>query len=179
MATMESSLDDARDRSASTERAFRGYLVAAAAGFAVAATWYTVSNTVEMIVGDPNEGKYYLNPVLVAFVTVPLVLMLGAMLPLLRAGSRRLKTPASGDARAPRSIRALSLGFAAAWAFTTWVITYFFINSEDGYGLGHSTTFDPGLLHAGGWLGAVAVVTSAALAVGALAIAALSRSVRD
>jgi hypothetical protein len=179
MATMESGLDDTRDRSTSTERAFRGYQVAAAAGLAVAATWYTVSNTVEMIVGDPNEGKYYLEPLLVAFVTVPLILMLGAMLPLLRAGSRRLKTPASGDARAPRSFRVLSLGFAAAWSFTTWLITYFFINSEDGYGLSHSTTFDPARLHAGGWLGAAAVLISAALAVGALAIAALARPVRD
>jgi hypothetical protein len=173
---MESGLDDARD-STSTERVFRGYLAAATGGLAVVVTWYTVSNAVEMIVGDPNEGKYYLNPILVAFVTIPLALMLGGMLPLLRAGARRLKTPRS-DGRASRSVRGLSLGFATAWAFTTWVIAYFFINSENGYGLSHSTTFDPGLLHAGGWLGAVAVVVSAALTVGALAIAAVSRPVR-
>jgi hypothetical protein len=167
MATMESGLDDARDRSGSTERAFRGYLVAAAAGFAVAATWYTLTSTVETIVGDPNEGKSYLDP------------MLGAMLPLLRAGSRRLKTPASGDGRAPRSIRALSLGFAAAWAFTTCVITFSFYISENGYGLDDGAPLDSANLHAGGWLGAAAVVVSAALTIAALAIAALARPARD
>lgn len=179
MATMESGLDDVRDRSSSTERAFRGYLVAAAAGFAVAAIWYTLSTTVEMIVGDPNEGKSYLDPVLIAAVTLPLVLMLGAMLPLLRAGSRRVKTPASGDGRAPRSIRALSFGFAAAWAFTTWVITFSFYIEENGYGLNDGAPLDSADLHAGGWLGAAAVVISAALTIAALAIAALARPARD
>jgi hypothetical protein len=179
MATMESGLDDTRDRSTSTERAFRGYLVAAAAGLAVAATWYAVSSTVEMIVGDPNEGKSYLDPLLVAIVTAPLALMLGAMLPLLRAGSRRLKTPASGDGRAPRSIRALSLGFAAAWAFTTCVITFSFYISENGYGLDDGAPLDSAGLHVGGWLGAAAVAISAALTIAALAIAASARLARD
>jgi hypothetical protein len=179
MATMESGLDDARDRSGSTERAFRGYLVAAAAGFAVAATWYTLTSTVETIVGDPNEGNPYLALVFVEAAPPPLVLMLGAMLPLLRAGSRRLKTPASGDGRAPRSIRALSLGFAAAWAFTTCVITFSFYISENGYGLDDGAPLDSANLHAGGWLGAAAVVVSAALTIAALAIAALARPARD
>ena len=179
MATMESGLDDTGDRTTSTTRVFRGYLVAATAGLAVAATWYLLANTVETIVGDPNEGKNYLDPLYLVIITVPLVLILGAMLPLLRAGSRRLKTPASGDGRAPRSIRALSLGFAAAWAFTTWVITYFYHVSENGYGLDDGITFEHVTLHAGGWLGAAAVVVSAALTIAALAIAALARPARD
>jgi len=178
MATMESGLDDARDTAASAERAFRRYLVAAATGLAVTATWYTLSSTVETIVGDPNEGKNYLDPLYVAMVTAPLVLMLGTTLPLLRAGSRRLKAPASGDGRAPRSIRALSLGFAAAWAFTTCVITFSFYISENGYGLDEGAPLDSANLHAGGWIGAAAAVISAALTIAALAIAALPRPTR-
>lgn len=179
MATTETGVDGAREGLEPTERVFRGYLVAAAAGLVIALTYYVVSNTVEMVVGDPNEGKYYLNPLLVAFVVAPVVLMLGALLPLLRAGSRRLAALRSGEDRTRRSIRGLSYGFAGAWAFTTWVITYFFINSENGYGLSHSTRFNSEFLHAGGWLGAVAVVLSAALAVGALAVAVCTRPVRD
>ena len=69
--------------------------------------------------------------------------------------------------------------FAAAWAFTTWVITYFYHVSENGYGLDDGITFEHVTLHAGGWLGAAAVVVSAALTIAALAIAALARPARD
>jgi hypothetical protein len=178
MATMDTGMEGGRD-GLPPERVFRGYLVAAAAGLVVALTYYMLSNTVEMVVGDPNEGKYYLEPLLVAFVVAPLVLMPGALLPLLRAGSRRLAALRSGEDQARRSVRGLSYGFAGAWAFTTGVITYFFINSENGFGLSLSTRFNSELLNAGGWLGAVAVVLSAALAVSALAVAVFTRPVRD
>ena len=46
-------------------------------------------------------------------------------------------------------------------------------------GLDDGITFEHVTLHAGGWLGAAAVVVSAALTIAALAIAALARPARD
>ncbi|MDA1359920.1 hypothetical protein O1R50_09815 [Glycomyces luteolus] len=179
MTAMESGLAGAAGRMESSARLLRGYRVASALNLVALLVYYCVSSTVEMIVGDPNEGISWQDPILVTAVAVPVALFLGAHLPLLRAAARRVDGLRSGEEGARRSAHVLSYWFAVAWGLTAWLITYVFHVEENGFGLDESNWPRDGLLHAGGWLGAAVVVFSAALTIGALAVAVATRRVRD